>query len=55
MNGMDDDGHAGEVGGEPAKDSRLAAVGVDDFRLLRESINSPSIAPSFRTTKTERK
>ena len=34
VDGVDDDGHPGAPGGEPAKDSRLAAVRVDDVRPL---------------------
>ena len=32
---MNDDRHAGAFRGEPSEDSRLAAVGVDEVRLLR--------------------
>ena len=31
MNGVNDNGHSGAGGGQPAEDSRLAAVGVDDL------------------------
>ena len=34
VNGVNDDGNAGASGREPAKDARLAAVGVNDVRLL---------------------
>ncbi len=34
MNRMDDDRHARAFGGEAAKNSRLAAMGVDNLRLL---------------------
>ena len=34
VNRVDDDRNAGAPGGEPAKNARLAAVGVDDVRLL---------------------
>ena len=34
VNRVDDDGHARAFGGEPAENSRLAAVGVDDVGFL---------------------
>ena len=34
MNRVDDERDAGAFGGEPAEDSRLAAVGVDDVGFL---------------------